>query len=77
MAKPVKSPDTRFAMWLAEAPKGNTHEYHRGFLPRDRSDFAGLARAADFAAAAADSGNVALVQKRNGFLDYSYLAVRC
>jgi len=73
-----------FHAWLARAKPGEQLEYHRGHLIWDRSpasDLAederrALAKAADAALQAAEDGFVHLVQRRNGPLDFSYLAVR-
>jgi hypothetical protein len=75
---------SEFRAWLARAKPGEQLEYHRGDLSWDRSpasDLAederrALAKAADAALQAAEDGFVHLVQRRNGPLDFSYLAVR-
>jgi hypothetical protein len=73
-----------FHAWLAPAKPGEQFEYHRGHLIWDRSpasDLAederrALAKVADAALQAAEDGVVYLVQRRNGPLDFGYLAVR-
>jgi hypothetical protein len=73
-----------FNRWLLRALPGQQLEYHRGHLIWDRSpasDLAederrALAKVADAALQAADDSLVHLVQRRNGELDFSYLAVK-
>jgi hypothetical protein len=73
-----------FHAWLTRARPGEQLEYHRGHLVWDRSpasDLAedkrrALANVADAALQAAEDGFVHLFQRRNGPLDFSYLAVR-
>jgi hypothetical protein len=75
---------TEFRAWLARAKPGEQIEYHRGHLIWDRSPASGLtenarralARVADAALKAAEDGLVHLVQRRNGPLDFNYLAIR-
>jgi hypothetical protein len=75
---------TGFNRWLLRARPGDQLEYHRGHLVWDRSPASdltqderqALARVADAALKAADDGFIHLVQRRNGPLDFSYLAVR-
>jgi hypothetical protein len=74
----------RFQSWLARSEPGAALEYHRGLLILDRSPASELrederrrvAKIADAALQAAEDGFVNLVQRRNGPLDFSYLAVR-
>ena len=73
-----------FNRWLLRALPGQQLEYHRGHLIWDRSPASALAegerralaRVADAAWHAADDGLVHLMQRRNGELDFSYLAVK-
>jgi hypothetical protein len=73
-----------FNRWLLRALPGQQLQYHRGHLIWDRSPASALAegerralaRAADAALQAADDGLVHLVQRRNGELDFSYLAIK-
>jgi hypothetical protein len=82
MRRCVSRPE--FHAWLARARPGEQLEYHRGHLIWDRSptsDLAederrALAKVADAALQAAEDGFAHLVQRRNGPLDFSYLAVR-
>ena len=75
---------TRFNRWLLRALLGQQLEYHRGQLIWDGSPASALAegerralaRVADAALQAADDGVVHLVQRRNGELDFSYLAIK-
>jgi hypothetical protein len=70
--------------WVAQAEPGTILEYHRGFLPLDRSAFghladvparAALSLLANRAHDLAERGLVHLVQHRHGPEDYSYLVV--
>jgi hypothetical protein len=70
--------------WLAQAVPDDVLEYHRGFLPLDRSRAGGrlrerdaieLSRVADRVWLVAELGLVHLLQRRNGPADYSYLLV--
>jgi hypothetical protein len=73
-----------FRAWVQQAGPGACLEYHRGLLSLDRSPESecseerrrALSRVADLALAAADRGEVHLVQRRNGRFDFSYLAIR-
>lgn len=73
-----------FRGWLFKATPGETFEYHRGVLARDRSPDAGgdperrrtLCALADAAFDAAERGHVFLIQRRNGPFDFSYVAVK-
>jgi hypothetical protein len=73
-----------FNRWLLRALPGQQLEYHRGHLIWDRSPASclaegerrALARIADAALRAADDGLVHLAQRRNGELDFSYLAIK-
>jgi hypothetical protein len=73
-----------FRAWLQRAEPGACLEYHRGLLSLDRSlesDLSenrrrALSRVADLAFDAANRGQVHLVQRRNGDLDFSYLAIK-
>jgi hypothetical protein len=73
-----------FRAWLQRAEPGACLEYHRGLLSLDRSpeyDLSEerrrvLSRVANLALEAADRGQVHLVQRRNGELDFSYLAIK-
>jgi hypothetical protein len=73
-----------FRAWLQQAGPGACLEYHRGLLSLDRSPESecseerrrALSRVADLALAAADRGEVHLVQRRNGRFDFSYLVVK-
>jgi hypothetical protein len=70
--------------WVQRAEPGACLEYHRGFLSLDRSPESDLSedrrrvlsRVANLALEAADRGQVHLVQRRNGDLDFSYLAIK-
>jgi hypothetical protein len=84
MASHAPIPLGTFNRWLLRALPGQQLEYHRGLLVRDRSPASelaedgrrALARIADAALEAADDGLVLLVQRRNGELDFSYLAIK-
>ena len=73
-----------FRAWLQRAEPGACLEYHRGLLSLDRSPDSNLpearrralSRVADLALNAAERGRVHLVQRRNGELDFSYLAIK-
>jgi hypothetical protein len=73
-----------FRAWLQRADPGACLEYHRGLLSLDRSPDSNLpearrralSRVADLALNAAERGRVHLVQRRNGELDFSYLAIK-
>ena len=73
-----------FYGWLERARAGEQLEYHRGLLTRDRSpaselaedDRRALAEIADVVFRAAEGGQVHLVQRRHGPLDFSYLAIK-
>ena len=73
-----------FRTWLQRAGSGACFEYHRGLLSLDRSPDSNLpearrralSRVADLALNAAERGRVHLVQRRNGELDFSYLAIK-
>jgi hypothetical protein len=90
-AAPLRpSPDSALAFaclfrsWLARACAGERVIYHRGHLTWDRSPASALtgperqalARIADMAFAAAQEGQVLLVQRRHGPFDFSYLAIK-
>ena len=89
-AQPENTPSpqcdvTRFCDWLASALPGDRIEYHRGFLSVDRSAHTHrlpdrqrrqFMEVADFAMTAADDRRVALIQRRLGDDDYSYIAVK-
>jgi len=73
--------------WIDQALPGESIAYHRGFLACDtkmhsldtpllKHKRAELARVHERARQAFDSGQVALVQRRHGEDDYSYLAIR-
>ena len=73
-----------FRAWLQRAEPGACLEYHRGFLSLDRSPKSdlsedrrrALSRMANLALEAAERGRFHLVQRRNGPLDFSYLAIK-
>ena len=73
-----------FHAWLQRADPGACLEYHRGLLSLDRSPDSNLpgarrralSRVADLALNAAERDRVHLVQRRNGELDFSYLAIK-
>lgn len=71
--------------WLAGAPPGQQFEYYRGLLAYDRMpsaevlqphDRVGLVALAKRAMQAAEDGRVALVQRKHGESDYSYIAIK-
>lgn len=75
-----------FVDWAVGAKTGDNIEYYRGFLAEDRDasrsklstvNRTQLNQVASRAMNWSDAGTVVLVQRRNGFADYSYLAVRC
>jgi hypothetical protein len=74
----------RFSAWLARSEPGAVLEYHRGLLIFDRSPASELAederrvvaRLAAAALQATEDGLVHLIQRRNGELDFSYLAIK-
>jgi hypothetical protein len=73
-----------FRGWLARAESCSWFEYHRGMLIWDRSPASALsddhrralARIANAVFQAAEQGQVHLVQRRRGLLDFSYLAIK-
>jgi hypothetical protein len=73
-----------FERWVARAARGARIEYHHGFLILERlpgSKLAArhrrqLARLADAALRAAETGQVHLVQRRRGPFDFAYLAIK-
>ena len=75
---------TEFRAWLARARPGEQIEYHLGLLTWDRSPASGLTEnarrvlggVADAALEASENRLVHLVQRRNGPLDFSYLAIK-
>lgn len=67
---------------VEKAPAGAMIEYHRGNLAIDRGSPKPVSAAEEFVNAVAneawslyEQGAVLLVQKRSGWLDYSYMAV--
>jgi hypothetical protein len=72
-----------FCGWLGQAEPGDVISYHRGFLVLDRvpkkdlpdASSAELDLLAKCAMRAAEHDLVHLVQRRNGSLDFSYLAI--
>lgn len=71
-----------FEKWLKRAKPGARTTYHYGFLIRDRGDppTTPASRAIDGSAkaamAASGAGLVVLVQRRQGYMQYDYMAVR-
>ena len=74
-----------FCDWLAGAQPGQQFEYYRGLLAYDRMpsaevlqphDRVALVALAKRAMQAAEDGRVALVQRRHGESDYSYIAIK-
>jgi urocanate hydratase len=71
---------------IINAPKGTWLVYHRGYLPIDRgvddkknprsSEQSAVHETATIAWKMKESGMVTLAQKRHGFLDYSYMALK-
>jgi len=76
--------DIEFCAWVAQAVPGDRLEYHRGFLALDagidgqtpKSDTRReLGRVARRAWRAAEKGLIHLVQRRNGPVNFSYIAI--
>ena len=73
-----------FQRWVASAARGERIAYYHGFLIVDRSPgskltakcLGQLARLADAALRAAESGHVCLVQQRHGPFDFAYPAIK-
>lgn len=73
-----------FRRWVSQAKPGDRLEYHRGFLTVDRSSASRLAerergaltKLADAVLRAAEADRVHLVQRRNGPVDFTYLAIK-
>lgn len=79
---------TEFTKWLLGATPGEKAEYHRGLsltherpgidspVLRTASGAQSRANAAGLAWQAYEKGAVTLVQRRNGYADTSYLAIK-
>ena len=73
-----------FERWVASAARGEQIAYYHGYLILDRSPGSKLvarrrrqlARLADAALRAAETGHVCLVQQRRGPFDFAYLAIK-
>ena len=74
-----------FQAWALSARPGARNEYHRGFLARDREkstsplvsgERKALSRLANRVYDLMSRGHLLLVQRKHGYLDYSYIAVR-
>lgn len=77
--------ENAFVDWLFTPDGGDRIVYHRGFLARDTDKIQGrmqeperleLLQLARRAMSNSDKGVLCLVQKRHGFEDYSYIAVK-
>jgi hypothetical protein len=62
--------------FVAHSKRGERVVYHAGFLMKDRMESAEVDALADQAMSAQVAGEVVLLQRRIGFWDYDYIAVR-